>query len=119
MIYHITSRSAWGEALQRGDYRADSLEEEGFIHCSTEQQVIPVAEYLYKGQNNLCLLVIEPSRLTSELKWEPPTSGATPPPGVPEGDAFPHIYGPINLDAVVQVFDLESNPDGKYQFPYI
>jgi uncharacterized protein (DUF952 family) len=116
MIYHITSRTAWNEARERGDYRAESLETEGFIHCSTETQVVPVAEKYYKGQNNLLLLVVEPSLLSSELKWEPPSGGA-PPPGVAEGELFPHVYGPINLDAVVQVFDLESQPDGRHRFP--
>lgn len=118
MIYHITSRRAWNEARERGEYRAESLETEGFIHCSTQSQVVPVTENFCKGQSDLLLLVIEPSRLAADLKWEPP-SGGTPPPGVPEGDLFPHIYGPINLDAIVQVFDLASNSDGKYDFPKI
>ena len=118
MIYHITSLAAWNEARQRGDYRADSLGTEGFIHCSTQEQVLPVAEKYYKGQDSLLLLVIEPARLSSDLKWEPPAGGA-PPPGVPDDSLFPHIYGPINLEAVVQVFDLQSQPDGKYGFPQI
>src|SRR5687768_16844110 len=106
MIYHITSRKAWCQALQHGEYRAESLETEGFIHCSTRAQILPVVEKYYQGQGTLLLLLIDPSRLTSELRWEPPTGGS-PPPGVPEGDMFPHVYGPINLDAVVKVFDLE------------
>jgi uncharacterized protein (DUF952 family) len=116
MIYHITSRAAWNNAQQRGDYRAESLETEGFIHCSAASQVLPVAEKYYKGQRDLILLVINPSLLSSDLKWEPPAEGA-PPPGVPEGDLFPHIYGPINLDAVIKVFDLEADVDGKYKLP--
>jgi uncharacterized protein (DUF952 family) len=116
MIYHITSRTAWDQARQRGDYRAESLETEGFIHCSTDQQVIPVVEKFYKGQNNLLVLVIEPEHLIADLKWEAPAEGA-PPPGVPEGALFPHIYGPINLEAIIRVFDLQSHPDGKYSFP--
>lgn len=115
MIYHITSRQAWNHAKERGEYRAESLESEGFIHCSTESQVVPVAQKYYKGQQDLYLLVIEPALLSSDLKWEPPSGGT--PPGVSEGDLFPHIYGPINLDAVVQVFDLLSNADGKHSFP--
>jgi uncharacterized protein (DUF952 family) len=115
MIYHITSRAAWNEARDRGEYRTESLETEGFIHCSTEEQVVPVAQKFYAGQHDLLLLVIEPALLESDLKWEPPTGG--PPPGVSEGDLFPHIYGPINLDAVVKVFDLEAAPDGKYSLP--
>ncbi len=116
MIYHITSRQAWSDAKEHGEYRLESLESEGFIHCSTESQVVPVAQKYYKGQQDLYLLVIEPALLSADLKWEPPSGGA-PPPGVSEGDLFPHIYGPINLDAVVQVFDLLSNADGKFHFP--
>jgi uncharacterized protein (DUF952 family) len=116
MIYHITSRSAWSEARQSGEYRAESLETEGFIHCSTKAQVLPVVEKYYRGQPGLLLLTIDPALLSSDLKWEPPSGGA-PPPGVPEGDLFPHIYGPLNLDAVVKAVDLESNPDGNYNLP--
>ena len=116
MIYHITSRSAWSEAHQSGEYRAESLDTEGFIHCSTGSQVLPVVEKFYIGQADLLLLMIDPSLLSADLKWEPP-SGGTPPPGVPEGDLFPHIYGPINLNAVVKAVDLESNPDGHYNLP--
>jgi uncharacterized protein (DUF952 family) len=116
MIYHLTSRQAWRDAQQRGEYRAESLESEGFIHCSTRTQILPVAEKFYQGQQGLLLLEIDPSLLASELRWEPPSGGA-PPPGVPEGDLFPHIYGPINLNAVVKAYDLESHPDGSYKLP--
>ena len=116
MIYHITSRTEWGEARQQGEYRAPSLDTEGFIHCSTINQVLPVAEKYYAGQSELLLLVIDEARLSSDLKWEPPSGGA-PPSGVPEGDAFPHIYGPINLDAVIRAVDLTSGPDGHHKLP--
>ena len=116
MIYHITSLRGWREGQQRGEYWADSLEDEGFVHCSTDTQVLPVAEKYYQGQRGLFVLMIDPSLLSPALKWEPP-SGRTPPPGVPEGDLFPHVYGPINLDAIVKFFDLKTNPDGKYVLP--
>ena len=116
MIYHLTSRQAWREAQQRGEYRAESLESEGFIHCSTQTQILPVAEKYYKGEQGILLLKINPALLSSELRWEPP-SGSAPPPGVPQGELFPHIYGPINLDAIVNVYDLESDPDGSYTLP--
>ena len=116
MIYHITSRNKWQTALATGQYRAESLTTEGFIHCSTLEQVLPVAENFYKGQSGLVLLAIQPALLSSDLKWEPP-SGGTPPPGVPDGDSFPHIYGPINLDAVVSVVDLEKDSQGKFKIP--
>ena len=116
MIFHITSRKAWDEAQGRGAYHAESLATEGFIHCSTLSQVLPVAENFYKGQHGLVLLAVEPALLSSELKWEPP-SGGTPPPGVPQGDSFPHIYGPINLSAVVKVLDLEQSTNGTFILP--
>lgn len=116
MIFHITSRTAWDEAQKRGDYRAESITTEGFIHCSTLSQVLPVANNFYKGQSGLILLEIEPTLLSAKLKWEPP-SGGTPPRGVPAGDKFPHIYGPINLDAVVKVVVFESNSDGSWTLP--
>jgi uncharacterized protein (DUF952 family) len=116
LIFHITSRKAWDEAQRPGGYRAESLATEGFIHCSTLSQVLPVAENFYKGQHGLVLLAIEPTLLSSDLRWEPPSAGS-PPPGVPEGDSFPHIYGPINLDAVTQVLDFQPDPNGKFQMP--
>jgi uncharacterized protein (DUF952 family) len=115
-IIHITSWTAWASAVQAGQYAAPSLSSEGFIHCSTISQVVPVAEKYYNGQTGLVLLVIDPQRLAFALKWEPPAEGA-PPPGVPEGDPFPHIYGPINLDAVVETLDFEPGPNGQFILP--
>jgi len=116
MVFHITTKMAWDEAQENGEYRAASLLTEGFIHCSTISQVIPVANNFYKAQTDLLLLQIEPTLLSSDLKWEPPSEG-TPPPGVPEGDLFPHIYGPINLDAVMSTIDLKSKADGTFELP--
>jgi uncharacterized protein (DUF952 family) len=114
-ILHVTTRKAWIEATRLGQYSAPSLQEEGFIHASTLRQVLPVAEKYYKGQTGLVLLEIDPKRLTSELKWEPPSGG--PLSGVPEGDAFPHIYGPVNLDAVIQALDFEPDQSGEFHLP--
>ena len=115
-ILHITTRTAWIEATRAGQYVAPSLATEGFIHCSTARQALPVARKFYKGQPYLVWLEIDPARLTSELKWEPPSDG-TPPPGVRQGEAFPHIYGPINLGAVVQVVDFETDAGGDFVLP--
>ena len=115
-IVHITSRTAWVGATRTGYYMAPSLQTEGFIHCSTSSQALAVAGKYYEGQTGLVLLVVDPSRLIPELKWEPPTGGG-PPPGVPAGDMFPHIYGAINLDAVVQVLDFEADSNGNFSLP--
>jgi len=115
-ILHITTRKAWIDATRTGQYIPPSLETDGFIHCSTTLQAVPVAGKYYKGQPGLVLLVVDPVRLTSRLKWEPPSDGSFPP-GIPLGDAFPHIYGPLNLDAVIQVLDFELDQNGNFSIP--
>ena len=115
MIFHITTRKDWEAAQTKGEYIVESLATEGFIHCSTLAQVLPVAEKYYKGQSGLVLLVVEPTLLSSTLKWEPPTGGT--PAGVAEGDQSPHVYGSINLDAVVNVVDFMFDTNGKFQLP--
>ena len=117
-ILHITSRAAWIDATRNGQYIAPSLASEGFIHCSTPAQAVPVADKFYRGQTGLVLLVIDLARLTSDLKWEPPSDGM-PPPGVPPTDLFPHVYGPINLDAVVKVVPFEPNANGSWTLPIL
>lgn len=118
MILHITPRADWETAQTAGEYRAASLEHEGFIHFSTAEQVIGVANAFYRGQRDLVLLIIDPARLAADLRWEPPAH-----PGarvdVPDasGDLFPHLYGPLNLDAVNAVIDFPPREDGAFDMP--
>jgi len=116
MILHITSKQEWLESQQRGEYVAPSLQSEGFIHCSTEKQVLHVANAFYHGQNALVLLKLDEAKISSELKWEPPAGPVAP--GHSAADKFPHIYGPINLTAVSAVLDLELDPaSGNFSLP--
>ena len=113
MIYHITTRDAWQDALKRGSYSAPSLRSEGFIHCSAREQVLAVADAIYAGAGDLLLLCIDESRLEAELVWEAPAhpeSGGLKPPA--SDSPFPHIYGRLNLDAVVAAHDLVESADG-------
>ena len=116
-IYHIIPRRDWATAQKNGEYRAASLETEGFIHCSTEQQVAPVANNFYAAQKGLLLFVIDPTYLTSPLQWDPPAHPA--PVSAPASlhGEFPHIYGALNLNAVVEVREFEPDTDGKFRFP--
>ncbi len=107
LIFHITDRAQWQTAQAAGEYRHDSLEAEGFIHCSTAQQLAWVANTFFQGQHSLLLLEIASDRLTSELRYDE----------VPEAGVFPHIYGPINLDAVNQVIEFEPNAAGEFCWP--
>jgi uncharacterized protein (DUF952 family) len=115
MILHITSKKGWADARTLGSYLAPSLSNEGFIHCSTESQVLPVANAFYRGQSDLVLLVIDAAKLEAELKWEAPAGPAVA--GIAADDVFPHIFGPINLEAVAAVVDLVAAPDGNFVLP--
>jgi uncharacterized protein (DUF952 family) len=117
MIYHITTRDAMLEFRQTGEYRAESLATEGFIHFSGIHQVLDVAEKFYSTQHGLVLLVVDASRLTAELKYELPIHPVNPASALATDQLFPHLYGPLNLDAVVAIHDFEPNPDGKFSLP--
>jgi uncharacterized protein (DUF952 family)/RimJ/RimL family protein N-acetyltransferase len=103
-VLHITSQQAWQAALSAGEYRAPSLEEQGFIHASRPDQVLQTANHYYPNQSDLVLLWIDPRRLQAELRWEPS-----------DGDLYPHIYGPINLDAVSDVRVFLPDEDGVFR----
>jgi uncharacterized protein (DUF952 family) len=116
LILHITSKADWLEAQKRGEYITPSLQTEGFIHCSTEKQVLHVANAFYGGRNDIVLLKIDEEKLISELKWEPPAG--LPAPGISESDKFPHIFGIINLSAVSAILDFETDPaSGSFFLP--
>lgn len=87
-IFHLASGD-----LPEGDYVHTSLHTEGFIHCSTAVQLPATVERHYPGVPGLIVLTVEPERLTSELRWEESTGG----------EQFPHVYGPIAAEAIVDV----------------
>jgi uncharacterized protein (DUF952 family) len=97
LIYHIAEASDWEQAQRDGQYtmstRGRTLAKEGFIHASTAEQVTLVAAAYYRGAPDLVLLVIDTERVGPELRYEQV-------PGQP--DPYPHIYGPLNLDAIVE-----------------
>ncbi len=103
MIFHICSKEDWEAAQEAGVYTADSLGTEGFIHCSEEGQVAKVANSFYKDIEGLVLLHIAVDKVQAEIRWDEV-----------EGEAFPHIYGPINLDAVVEIEAFTAGEDGIF-----
>lgn len=107
MIYHITTKTEWDEAQTKGEYTAPSLHSEGFIHCSTDKQVPHVANAFYRARKDLVLLKLDENRIKHQVKWEAPAG--PPAEGISESDLFPHIYGTINLDAIVSVLDFQPD----------
>ena len=105
-ILHICSSTAWA-AANNGDYRCPSLDAEGFIHCSTADQVVEVANSLFRGQRGLVLLVIDPASVISNIRYE----------DAGNGKLYPHIYGPLNVNAVVGVEPFEPTDAGTFELP--
>ena len=96
-IFHIALAREWAEARSRGNYQTStlgtSLEQEGFIHASRREQVGPVFHNYYRGvREPLVLLTIDTDRLAPPWQEDPVGD-----------DTFPHIYGPLNVGAVVNV----------------
>jgi uncharacterized protein (DUF952 family)/nitroreductase len=107
-LYHLALQGEWDEAVRGGDaYRRStlgmSLDEQGFIHCSFASQLQGIADRFYRGRHDVVLLTIDPDRLDAEVRVED-LAGA--------GATFPHIYGPLPLDAVIQVGRVPLGPDG-------
>jgi uncharacterized protein (DUF952 family) len=105
IIFHITTRARWEEAAATGGYRPEAFQVDGFIHCSTREQVIQVANIRFRGHHGLVLLVIDTDKVEAKIVYENLEGGQ---------QLFPHIYGPLNLDAVVQVAEFVPEADGYF-----
>ena len=93
LLYHIVPAENWARFDGEPIYAADSLKNEGFIHLSEQRQVAGVLDRYYQSMPDLLLLHIDPIKLTHELRYEEAANG----------EQFPHVYGPINKDAVVEI----------------
>jgi glutathione S-transferase len=112
LIYHIAEAADWEQARRAGQYttsaRGVTLAEEGFIHASQAAQVARVANAYFQGAPELVLLIIDTERVGPEIRYEL----------VPGQDLpYPHIYGPLNPDAVLETRPFAPGPDGLFTFP--
>jgi uncharacterized protein (DUF952 family) len=104
LILHITTPEAWAAALDSGAYRSETLDTEGFIHCSRPHQLVATANRRYRGRTDLVLLSIDPALV---------------PPDVPQREegGFPHLYGPLPVEAVTSVVGFDPGADGRFHLP--
>ena len=113
IVLHIAHRDIWEASSSGGYYRPLSLDSDGFIHCSTPEQTVDTANQFYLGQEGLILLCIDTSKVEAEVRYEGPAGV-----GDPRAAAlFPHIYGPLNVSAVIKVVELVPLPDGNFELP--
>lgn len=110
-IFHILKRSSWELAQKVGVYSPSSLTQEGFIHFSERNQVTSVANAFYRGVNGLIILKIDKNLLEATLKYEAPLESPS------SKTLFPHLYGELNLNAVVGTIDFPCENDGSFMLP--
>jgi uncharacterized protein (DUF952 family) len=107
-IFHLCPRALWDDAQTRGVYYGRPADlADGYIHCSTAEQVEASAAKHAAGQADLLLLAIDPSRLGASLRWEPSR----------QGELFPHIYGGMPVGCVLRTDPLPLDTDGRRRFP--
>ncbi|GAB4005407.1 DUF952 domain-containing protein [Spirosoma migulaei] len=96
LIYHIVSAADWAAQENSPTYEAASLQTEGFIHLSQKEQVGATLGRYYATVPDLLLLHVDTEKITQELKYELATNN----------ELFPHLYGPLNKDAVIEIEQL-------------
>ena len=108
VIYHLTTRDEWDRARAEGLYRAASLDSEGFIHASTTAQVEGSASRFFRGRSGIVVLGIDVARVRVPIRWETSSHSERP---------FPHLHGPLNLDAVRSCVALDPDQAGNFRWP--
>ncbi len=101
MIYHISTEKEWAALEGKKEYAPEAFKREGFIHTSELRQLEGVLQRYYSGRNDLLLLVIDETKLSARLLYEPSTNA----------ELYPHIYGALNKNAIVEIIR-PFNPDG-------
>jgi uncharacterized protein (DUF952 family) len=112
MIYHVVPLDEWNASTDQ-PYAPASLAEEGFVHCSPDEAttLIIVNTFYPTAPRPLLALVLDEDRLTARCAWE--AAAPAPPPGVADSTLFPHIYGPVNRDAVARVLEVRWDEEGR------
>lgn len=102
-IYHIVPVDQW-DAASTQPYRATSLASEGFIHCSNRDQLARVANLFYADQPALLVLSLQVEKLSSPVRDE----------DIGNGERFPHVYGPINREAIIATEPMKRDADARW-----
>jgi uncharacterized protein (DUF952 family) len=105
LIYHITTPEQWQQFASLPFYEASSLQTEGFIHASKAHQVQETANRYYKNEPEILLLTIDTALLAIPLLYEEAPN---------RKEEFPHLYGKLNKDAIVNHVVIARQPDGSY-----
>jgi uncharacterized protein (DUF952 family) len=109
LLFHIVEKKAWKRLENAGQYEPASIEEEGFIHCSTGFQINDTANRVFENQRHLLLLIIDVKRVEAPIKYEKDADLR---------EEFPHICGPLNTNAVLDKISLNPDKKGKFSLDF-
>lgn len=102
-IYLLMTPDDFARATDKGTWVPDSFKVEGFIHASPADQLTRVANKHYSRFDELCVVTLQADRVHAEIRWEPAA-----------GSLYPHIYGPLNMDAVEEISTARKGEDGRF-----
>lgn len=106
-ILHLTTEAAWARARETGELRPRCFDDEGFVHCSTREQVVATIGRHFPDAGELVLLELDPAAVAGDLRWEESRPG----------ERFPHLYRPLRPGDVVAVHRWRRAADGTVALP--
>lgn len=112
-IVVTTTGPLWEEAQKTGEYThstiGSKLEDVGFIHATSPGQIAAMLNRHFADRDDILLLLVDVDRVKPEVKFESPLSG--------RAGLFPHIYGPLNVDAVYDTIQAKKDASGHFIEP--
>lgn len=109
LLFHLTTKENWDNYKKNGRYEPESLESEGFIHCSSGSQIKETANRIFAGKDQILLLVLDASMVREDIKYEKDEE---------TGEKFPHIYGPLSVNAVIDKIEIKAEDNGKFNIEF-
>ncbi|PAU95490.1 hypothetical protein CK503_00035 [Aliifodinibius salipaludis] len=109
LLFHITTKEDWKTFNNSGSFEPESLDSEGFIHCSTGEQVEDTANRIFGDKDEILLLVIDATTLHEDIKYEKDAD---------TGEKFPHLYSPLNTNAIIDKITIKAEDDGHFDIAF-
>ena len=109
LIFHVVKKEDWKSQKKDSRYHPETLDSEGFIHCSSGNKIEEVTNRLYKGETDVLLIIINTTLVEPEIRYE--SSGNS-------DSKYPHIYGPLNMDAVIDKIELAAEDDESFKISF-
>lgn len=109
LLFHITTRDKWKQYQKDGNYEPESFESNGFIRCFTGDQIEDAANRLFPDKDEILLIVIDVSIIREEVKYKEDEE---------TGEKFPHILGPLSINAVIDKIDIKAEDNGKFKISF-